>query len=124
MTTNYPPIYKKSSNPYPLPPTLLVVLIFCAWKVICRLVVQVVVEGGDGDDDQDGSPGRMLLLPANGSSALQGPFIQISEGPSFVASRALADNRRHECVYCGKKFPTPSKLNRHELVQLANKFVG
>ena len=25
------------------------------------------------------------------------------------------DNRRYECGYCGKKFPTPSKLRRHQL---------
>merc|ERR1712076_205475 len=28
---------------------------------------------------------------------------------------------RHECVYCGKRFPTPSKLQRHSLSHTGEK---
>ena len=95
-------------------------------ELICRLVcsIQVVVEsGGEGYDDGDGSssPSKLQqqLMASNGSSGINllcegGPMI-----PS-VAARAI-DNRRHECVYCGKKFPTPSKLNRHELIHTGEK---
>ena len=88
--------------------------------------IQVVVEGGsagyddDVDDDGSSSPTKMLLAP-NGASSGGVPSVQGSEsGFPMVASRAI-DNRRHECVYCGKKFPTPSKLNRHELIHTGEK---
>ena len=29
--------------------------------------------------------------------------------------------KRHECLYCGKRFPTPSKLQRHALVHTGEK---
>ena len=86
----------------------------------------MVVEGGGGggagydddvDDDGSSSPTKMLLAPNGGGV----PSVQGSEsGFPMVASRAI-DNRRHECVYCGKKFPTPSKLNRHELIHTGEK---
>jgi uncharacterized Zn-finger protein len=85
-----------------------------------------VVEGeGVQQDSESGSssPSKMMLgSAANGSSAFNLPLIHLTEGSPIpaVAARAL-DNRRHECVYCGKKFPTPSKLNRHELIHTGEK---
>jgi len=77
----------------------------------------VVVEGdADYDDDDGSSSPTKMFLAANGASA------QLGEGAPvpIVAARAV-DNRRHECIYCGKKFPTPSKLNRHELIHTGEK---
>jgi len=31
------------------------------------------------------------------------------------------ESKRHECVYCGKRFPTPSKLQRHSLIHTGEK---
>merc|ERR1711981_877549 len=37
------------------------------------------------------------------------------------ASSNSSSKLRHECVYCGKRFPTPSKLQRHSLSHTGEK---
>ena len=93
------------------------------------MFLQVVVEGEGGivgqlhEESESGStsPSKMMSMMLAGGANGSGPLAQMTEGaPSIVAARAI-DNRRHECVYCGKKFPTPSKLNRHELIHTGEK---
>ena len=52
--------------------------------------------GGPGDT-ADQNP-LVLPLPLH---------LQASPRPN---GNATVDNRRHECAYCGKRFPTPSKV--------------
>jgi uncharacterized Zn-finger protein len=82
------------------------------------IVGQLHEESESGSSSPTKMMNMMLAGGANGSSSL----VQMTEGApsSIVAARAI-DNRRHECVYCGKKFPTPSKLNRHELIHTGEK---
>ena len=64
---------------------------------------------------------RKMLLGANGALMSRGGLhLDTAEGLPLPPVRAV-DNRRHECVYCGKKFPTPSKLGRHELIHTGEK---
>merc|ERR1719367_1437776 len=38
-----------------------------------------------------------------------------------AAAAKKEESKRHECVYCGKRFPTPSKLQRHSLIHTGEK---
>jgi len=78
------------------------------------------VEGSEAASSPGGIDGFPLgLLPLH----LQG---QVGGGggtgqrPNGNPNPAV-DNRRHECPYCGKKFPTPSKLQRHQLIHTGEK---
>ena len=83
------------------------------------MFLQQVVVKGEGTS----SSSRKMLHGANGAlmnSGGGGRHLDAAEGLPLPPVRVV-DNRRHECVYCGKKFPTPSKLNRHELIHTGEK---
>lgn len=71
---------------------------------------------------------QLILWPASAEAALISPWVfHCTSNWPLVAdvngtpNPAAVDNRRHECPYCGKKFPTPSKLQRHQLIHTGEK---
>ena len=40
---------------------------------------------------------------------------------TVAAASAVDSKKRHECSYCGKRFPTPSKLQRHSFIHTGEK---
>jgi hypothetical protein len=70
---------------------------------------QVAGGGSSGVNDHGQDVGELHVpLPLH---------LQVASRPNGNAT----DNRRHECAYCGKKFPTPSKLQRHQLIHTGEK---
>ena len=41
--------------------------------------------------------------------------------PSNAPLDVVDSKKRHECSYCGKRFPTPSKLQRHSFIHTGEK---
>ena len=63
-----------------------------------------------------------MLLTQDGSSpdlpTAPVPLSELSTSGVVVKSEPV---KRHECHFCGKRFPTPSKLQRHALVHTGEK---
>ena len=85
--------------------------------------------GGGGGSGSLGAEGSTDPLAGVGGSGLDFSMglplhLQLASGggrPNGTPNPAAVDNRRHECPYCGKKFPTPSKLQRHQLIHTGEK---
>jgi len=85
--------------------------------------------GGGGGSGSLGAEGSTDPLAGGGGSGLDFSMglplhLQLASGggrPNGNPNPAAVDNRRHECPYCGKKFPTPSKLQRHQLIHTGEK---
>jgi len=86
---------------------------------IIEQVTSLAGNGGGGSGSLEGSE-----LPSSGGIdfPLGLPLhLQVGSGRPNGNPNPAVDNRRHECVYCGKKFPTPSKLQRHQLIHTGEK---
>ena len=56
------------------------------------------------------------------SAAVNPQFsLKDNQHPNPLLNSTSSSKLRHECVYCGKRFPTPSKLQRHSLSHTGEK---
>lgn len=71
----------------------------------------------------NGSPSNVpMCLPSSIVSSQYSHKNHIQHSNPLLSSTANSNNKlRHECVYCGKRFPTPSKLQRHSLSHTGEK---
>ena len=75
--------------------------------------------GSSGSLSGGGGGGPELAdMPSDLQIPLLPLHLQVGSRPN---GNPATDNRRHECPYCGKKFPTPSKLQRHQLIHTGEK---
>jgi len=82
------------------------------------------VAGNGGGSAGGGGAGNMGIEPEELHLPLPLHLQVTAAAAAAAASRPngnAVDNRRHECPYCGKKFPTPSKLQRHQLIHTGEK---
>jgi len=84
---------------------------------------EVAGNGGGGGSSISGGGGARDPELADMPSDLQIPLLplHLQVGSPRPNGNPATDNRRHECPYCGKKFPTPSKLQRHQLIHTGEK---
>jgi len=69
----------------------------------------------------NGSPSNVPMgLPSSIVSSQYSHKNHIQHSNPLLSS-ASNSKLRHECVYCGKRFPTPSKLQRHSLSHTGEK---
>ena len=82
---------------------------------------------GNGSGSAPGGGGSMGIEPDDPLHIPLPLHLQVTAAAAAAAANAArpngtaVDNRRHECPYCGKKFPTPSKLQRHQLIHTGEK---
>lgn len=64
---------------------------------------------------------RMGIPPSLVSSQFSHNDHTQHSNPLLSSGGSSSSKLRHECVYCGKRFPTPSKLQRHSLSHTGEK---